>query len=345
MTHPLRMLSIGGVALAAAITLASCGGGGGGGSAQTGSLSLSITDAALDGLPETASVIVTFTGVELQPQTGDRVMFTFSEPKKINLVALTGNLSEPLLGDFDSDDRVTVPAGSYNWIRLAVDADQGEIDSYVDPDGIAESGDEVSMYIPSGAESGLKLNAASEKVIVAAGGEADFVIDFDLRRSLFLKDPTQGTDDYKLRPTIRIVNRLEVGSIAGTATKDFVDAELAKGTGTACAVYVFPGPASPLDDIDAGADGTDAADGPEPITSASLEAVPEGADAASATEYTYEVGFLAAGDYTLAVTCQADLDNATGDTDDDATVFFSDPLEVSLTAGEQKTDANFPATP
>ncbi|MDX1594762.1 MAG: DUF4382 domain-containing protein [Gammaproteobacteria bacterium] len=341
MNTSIRNLILGGFAFAAAVSIASCGGGGGGGSASTptGSMSLSVTDAAIDTLPETARVMITFTGVELQPQDGERVEFTFDNPKTIDLLALTGNLSEPLLGDHDSDERVTVPAGSYNWIRLAVNAQQGQLDSFVDPDGIDDSGDEVSLYIPSGDQSGLKLFAASNKVFVAENGEADFVIDFDLRNSVFLAETPGG--DYRLRPTIRIVNRLEAGSIAGTATTEFVDAEKARHPESAvCAVYVFAGPESPVDDIDEGADGTDAADGPEPLSSASLEEVLDDSDPPVVTGYTFEVGFLDAGTYTLAVTCQANLENAEGLTDDDETVLFSAPIDVEVTAGDP-TPAEF----
>ena len=326
-----RSMLLGGSVLAAAVALASCGGGGGGGTAtvQTGSLSLAITDAQIAGLPDGAKVIIKMTGIELKPQNGPAVQFDFDPPKEIDLLSLTGNLSEPLLED------VTVPAGSYNWIRLKVMAGKGLFESYVDMTGDGLSGDDVSLFIPSGDQSGLKLNAANGKVVVTAGGQSDFTIDWDVRKSVFINDPV-GFPDYRLRPTIRIVNNIEVGSISGTVTTDLVDT-LSNQEGATCAVYAFPGPFSPLDDIDDGVDGTDADDGPEPITSANLE--PVVVDEA-VTAWTYTLGFLASGDYTLGLTCDAELDLP--DEDNDDTVIFGDQADVAVEANIEKV-VDFPA--
>jgi hypothetical protein len=67
------MIALSGVAL----TLTACGGGGG---SSTGTLNLSLTDAPLD---EAESVAVNFTGVELQPAGGERVMFDFTAPDPV----------------------------------------------------------------------------------------------------------------------------------------------------------------------------------------------------------------------------------------------------------------------
>ncbi len=320
-----RNLTLGGLAFAVATALAACGGGGGSASAQTGTLSLAITDAPIAGLPETAAIWITINGVELKPQNGEALQFDFDPPKEVDLLSLTGNLSEPLLED------VEVPADSYNWIRLKVSAARGQFDSWVDMNGDgAIDPDDVSLFIPSGDQSGLKLNAADSKVVVTAGGQADFTIDWDARKSVFINDPA-GFPDYTLRPVIRIVNNLKVGSVSGTVTTDLVDS-LSDQPGATCAVYAFPGPFSPLDDIDDGVDGTDADDGPEPITTANLEPVP---DAVSPTSWSYTLGFLAAGDYTLGLTCDAERDLPGEDNDDDhpdpdKRVIFGDQAEVSV---------------
>jgi len=328
-----RSTLIGGAALAAAVALASCGGGGGSAStAQTGSLSLAITDAQIAGLPDEAKVWITFDGVELKPQDGPAIQFDFNPPEVIDLLSLTGNLSEPLLVDEE------VPAGSYNWIRLKVQAARGQFDSWVDMNG--DGGvdpEDVSLFIPSGDQSGLKLNAADSKVVVAAGGQSDFTIDWDVRKSVFINDPA-GLPDYRLRPVIRIVNNLEVGSISGTVTTGLVES-LSDQDGATCAVYAFPGPLSPLDDIDDGVDGTDAADGPEPITSANLE--PVVVDTVT-TEWIYTLGFLAVGDYTLGLTCDAELDLP--DEDNDDTVIFGDQAEAAVTPNTE-TIVDFPSPP
>ena len=79
-------------------------------------------------------------------------------------------------------------------------------------------------------------------MVVAAGGQSDFTIDWDARKSVFVN---KGDPYYRLRPVIRIVNNLEVGSVSGTVTTDLVDA-LSDQVGATCAVYAFPGPFSPV---------------------------------------------------------------------------------------------------
>jgi hypothetical protein len=305
-----RSVTLGGAALAAAVALASCGGGGGGAT-----------------LPDGAKVIITVTGVELKPQQSEAVQIDFDPPKVIDLLSLSGNASELLFQDEE------VPADSYNWIRLKVLAGRGQFDSFVDMTGDGLTGDDVSLFIPSGNQSGLKLIAASDKIVVEPDGEVDFTIDWDVRKSVFINDP-QGFDDYVLRPVIRIVNDLEVGSISGTVTTELVD-NLSDQEGATCAVYAFPGPLSPLDDVDQGVEGTDADDGPEPITSANLE--PVVVDEV-VTAWSYTLGFLEAGAYTLGLTCDAELDLP--DEDDDDEVLFGDQAEV--TAGAD-TVVDFPS--
>jgi hypothetical protein len=121
----------------------------------TGKLSLAITDAPVDGA---TAVVVQFTGVEVKPAEGSARSFTFDAPRQIDLLALTGTDSELLL------DEVEVPAGRYNWVRLAVDADEdGVTDSYIDLD----DGSRHELEVPSGAETGLKLVSGFR---VPAGG-------------------------------------------------------------------------------------------------------------------------------------------------------------------------------
>jgi hypothetical protein len=280
------------------LLLSACGGGGGDGSG-TGTLTLSITDAPVDGA---TAVVVEFTGVELKPAAGGRVVFDFDTPRQIDLLALQGNESATLL------DGVEVPAGNYNWIRLKVNAEKGTLDSYVELDGTTR----WSLFIPSGEQSGLKLVSG---FTVAQGGIADFTIDFDLRKSVH--DP-EGQDDYFLRPSLRLVDNLEVGSIYGTVSESLVDdSSCTSGN----AVYLYAGHGATVDD-------TGSAN--EPLTSA-----PVVLDEDSG-EYRYEIGFVAEGPYTIAFTCQA-VDDLPGQDDD---VDFVGEADVDVTAGVE-TEHNF----
>ena len=267
----------------------------------TGKLTLGITDAPVDGA---TAVVVQFTGVEVKPADGSARSFDFDAPRQIDLLALTGTDSELLLED------VEVPSGRYNWVRLKVDANEdGVTDSYIDLD----DGSRHELEIPSGDESGLKLNTGFS---VPAGGEASFTLDFDLRKSVH--EPMDAGDSYKLRPTLRIVDNSRIGAIAGTVQSELVS------EGCAPAVYVFSGSGVTPDDVDA----TE----PDPVSSAMPELN------AGTGDYDYTVGFLGEGPYTVSFTCDADADNP--ETSD--TLAFSNTQDATVVA-DQVTTVNFPA--
>jgi len=289
----------------AAMLLAACGGGDG---VSTGSLNLSLTDAPVDIADE---VVVEFYGVELQPANGPRISFDFTsrcalDPAscQLDLLALTGGASSLIL------DAEMVPSGQYNWLRLLVNAQPNVRDSY-----IVVGGQEFELRIPSGDESGLMLNRG---FVVPAGGMSDFTIDFDLRKSVH--DPV-GSSDYILRPTLRIVDNAEVGTLSGSVDPSF----FASGTCTGAVYVFFDGTAGAPDDED-GVGG-----GPDPITSA---LVPD--DGA----YKYKVAFLSEGSYHIAFTCDAAADDPAVD-DGIATVSFLSEATVSVTAGAD-TNYDFP---
>ena len=271
--------------LGAVMTAAGCGGSDGDGSPGSGTLSLQITDAAVDSAEH---VYIQFSGLEIQAAGGMRTTLYYCQdpadptktlvsqtpcttpaaPKQIDLLMLSGGLAEVLLNPF------TLPAGRYVWIRLMVDT-AGTRDSYIVVGGV-----EHEFRIPSGDETGLKLNRGFN---VPAGGSADFTIDFDLRKSVHLT----GTGEYLLRPTLRLADNAVTGAIAGTVNAALVPA------GCTPAVYVFEGGGVTPDDID----GTPA----DPVTTAPVKL--------DSGTYKYKAAFLEAGTYTVAYTCQAALDD------------------------------------
>jgi hypothetical protein len=253
------------------ILLAACGGGGGSGG--TGVVSLAITDAPVDGVDQ---VWVQFQSVELKPKNGSAIRFDFDTPLSVDLKTLDGNNTEVLL------NKEEVPAGEYNWIRLIVNAAfDGEFDSYV----MTETGDQVEIRVPSGE---LKLVSG---FTVVQGGEASFVIDWNLRMGL-TRPP--GQDGYLLKPAHRIIDMQAYGGIEGTVdtallTRDSCTSDLNTGEGNE--VYVFAGAGVTPDDVD----GVD----PDPVTTARVRLN----DASG--NYEYSLPFMAPGPYTVAFTCQA----------------------------------------
>lgn len=236
---------------------------------STGRAKLDVTDAPVDGATK---VVVEFTGVELQPASGDRLNFDYTTPRRIDLLALTGVESATLL------DQV-VPSGSYAWVRLKVNTSRTALNSYIELD----DGSQHPLFIPSGAESGLKLNGG---VTIPAGGVGAFTVDFDLRKSVH--EPQNAGDAYFLRPTLRLVDSGQVGAIRGTVAVTSVP------TGCSPAVYVYSGSGVVPDDVG----GTT-----PPYDSAIVELN------TTSGAYEYTLGFLPAGAYTVAYTCQANLDD------------------------------------
>ncbi|HET7371176.1 MAG TPA: DUF4382 domain-containing protein [Gammaproteobacteria bacterium] len=286
---------------ALALTLAACNGSDSDTTSepQTGTLSLAITDAPID---SAQSVVVVFTGVELHGAGGAKT-FDFDSPKSIDLLKYQGSNAAVLL------DGATVDAGNYQWIRLEVDAGQ----SYITLD----DGSRHDLVIPSGAESGLKLVSG---ITVPAGGAADFTIDFDLRKSI--NAPADSSTAYKLRPALRLINNVEVGTIEGSVANTLTIGTLSIADATCGpAVYVYAGANTIPGDVD-----TSTASDDQPLTSADLTLNN------TTGAYDYTIGFLTEDDYTLTVTC-AKLDAP----DQADTLNFVATKTASVTVNETTT--------
>ncbi len=276
---------------------------------DSGSFSLAITDAPVDSANE---VVVEFAGVSIQPADGEVIEFIFDEPKSIDLLNLQGTASKPLLSD------ETLPAGDYEWIRLHVNAENdGVLDSYIEING-----DMIELWVPSGAQTGLKLVSG---FTVGAGAEVDFTIDFDLRKSVTLPGPPGGdmaVGGAILKPALRLVNNVVVGSIAGTVNETLVSEQCANPDVSTGAVYVYSGADATLADVSGGEN--------DPLISAFVNFEDDA--------YRYEVGFLTEGDYTVANTCGATND----DPEADDTLTFVGPATVAVVANTE-TELNFEA--
>jgi hypothetical protein len=217
------MLTAAGVCLA----LSACGGGGGGDAAPTqaatGTVRISITDAPVD---DVSVVNVQFGGVTLKPQSGERIEINFDTPKDIDLLTLTGGRTTELLPD------TTVPAGRYNWVQLAVNA---EFDNVFDSYAMTPTG-QVELRVPS--NTGLKLVSG---FTVTQNQTTDLIIDWDLRKAL--SDPKEWPGLH-LQSALRVTDMSSFGTLRGAVvealvTDDECTNDLAAQTGNA--VYVYQG--------------------------------------------------------------------------------------------------------
>lgn len=239
---------------------------------RTGELSLQVTDAPVDSAEQ---VVIRFTGISYKPAGGAPLQAVFDAPKDIDLLALAGGDAAPLVSN------AVLPAGAYEWLRLDVDAAFDTVyDSY-----IVIAGNQYELHVPSGSESGLKLNGG---FTVPQGGVASYTLDFDLRRAIV--EPV-GQPGYFLKPVIRMVNNAQVGTLAGVVDGALL-ASLCTGSATG-AVYLYQGADVTPDDVD----GLDA----EPVASGSVTMQGDG-------NYHYTIAFLNPGSYTATYTCDTAVD-------------------------------------
>jgi hypothetical protein len=282
------------LALLLAASVTACGtdsssSGGSSGSSEDG-FSLRVTDAPFD---DTSIVQITFVGVRLKQAGGGWIDIPLSalSASTIDLAQLQGSESEELVGDYD------VPAGDYTEMRLIVDESRSKV--------VETLGAEFELKIPSG-EIKIKGDFTVSEIQPTLA-----VADLDLRQSLKKTGPFYNMQS----PVVRLV----VGGNFGHA-RGMVDSLLLI---TPCSdtlpdtfnsVYVFEGHDIAPDDIDN--------NDPEPVTTSKITF-----DLAS-SGFKYEAAFLPPGEYTIAFTCNANLD--TLDNSEDLMFFGTKNITIKV---------------
>jgi len=273
------------------LILSGCGGSGSGlDGTETGFVTIAISDGPVH---DAEKVCITFDSVELKPAGNGRSFTIDLDPsEKINLLDFQGANAAPIL------EREEVPAGAYEWVRLGVDANKGSNGGAGDTGG-AECDGEASyivmddesvhnLFVPSGNQTGLKLVAG---FVVPVNGSIDATADWDLMQSVTA--PPGLDPDVILKPTIRLVDNVEVGTLAGLVANDLVN-----DVGCDPSVYVFN------DGVTPNAITTDADDPEDPVATAMVN---EQMNNDGTTTYHYEIGFLLAGrSYEAAYTCDGE---------------------------------------
>ena len=243
----MKKMDFSALALVVTTILSACGGGGGGSPPQTAPLTLRVTDSPIDQTLIDA-VCIRFTRVTVHYAGQDEVTLDYnplpsqvssathcmtsnvwngqSPVPPVRLSALGGPLTVALA------ESLQVPVGRITWIRLHF-----ATGSYV----IETNGGERALTCASceptdnNAGRGFKLNRTFE---LESGGLA-LTVDIDLLNSLH-----EDSGGYALRPTARIENTAELGTIAGlVADSRIPPASRYVGTlvETGCAVYVYNG--------------------------------------------------------------------------------------------------------
>ncbi|HJV22950.1 MAG TPA: DUF4382 domain-containing protein [Holophagaceae bacterium] len=176
---------------------------GGGSSNDSAAMNVHVTDGPISGYQE---INVHIQSVEIK---GDGGWITLGTPDvTLNLLTLTGGLSQTLASG------ATLPAGHYGQMRLIL----GSGNTVKLADGSVHD-----LTVPSGLQTGIKLIVSFD---VAAGTTKDVWIDFDAAHSIQLV-ATGASNKFMLRPTVRAVDKVATGSIAGTFTDAASSAPLA----------------------------------------------------------------------------------------------------------------------
>ncbi|HEY9200701.1 MAG TPA: DUF4382 domain-containing protein [Gammaproteobacteria bacterium] len=269
------------------------------------SITISLTDAVVD---SAAKVVVQFSGLTIKDESAADIEYNFESPRSIDLLSLQGTVFEDLISD------QVIPVGKYTSIRLHVNVEDGVDDTYIE----LTDGSRHELSIPSGNQSGLKINRGFE---LTETEDLHLMIDFDLRKSVVLSN-----NGYKLRPTLRLVNMDDMQHISGNIDAALLTADHCNDSDpeTGNAVYLFEGHDVSADDIDNR--------NPDPLTSAAVHL-----NSANG-QYEYTIAFMPPGEYTLAFTCQADLDNP--ETDDAIIFSYSENIQLEATEGSPEPAVN-----
>ncbi len=132
-------------------------------------------------------------------------------------------------GQTDLLAEAEVPVGEYTQMRLVISSGQIKLTNEATFD----------LTVPSGASSGLKLNATFE---VAEGQTTELLMDFDLSRAFDVipgsaVDSIDEIQEFRFSPTlhgaIRVVQASEVGQISGAVTDAATTGPIASASVTA----------------------------------------------------------------------------------------------------------------
>ncbi|MDX1637585.1 MAG: DUF4382 domain-containing protein [Balneolaceae bacterium] len=175
---------------------AACDNGGTGADSNLGTLEVRLHDAPAS----YDAVNVYVERVEINREESDEGWMTISEPRQTyNLLELT-NGAYAVLGD------TTLEAGTYNQIRLILSSDGHSV---------VIDGQEKSMKVPSGSNTGIKLNVNAE---IEEDLQYTLLLDFDASRSVVKRGRGQANPEYLLKPVISASNQAVTGNIDGTVS-------------------------------------------------------------------------------------------------------------------------------
>ncbi len=266
-------------------------------------LDIDLTSGSIDEIDE---VVLQINAIELRREDGSTRKIELDPTADPDLLDYRDGELFSLVGGED------VGTGSYNGVRLLYDSDGSTLHRSED-----DAGEDIDIEVPS--------SPAYAEVDFSLGedDQEQLVIELDPRFSLIDRTDA-GSNDYQLQPVLRAAIASTTGSIGGRIDDSLVTGNACRRDGRAIgegvAIYVYEGTiTTPFDFVSSASN--------RPIAAARLRG--------SANNYRYEIGLLAPGDYTVALTCDADRDAPLTDEDQTATVVFRVTETATVEEGEQ----------
>jgi hypothetical protein len=261
--------------------------------------SLRVTDAPIDNL---VKVVIQFTAIEMKLESGEWFKYTLPAPQPIDLLSLQGLTTADLLIN------MPIKPGDYKQLRFIVD--NAPMANHVEKVG----GGVENLDIPNGSTVGLKVR---QKFTIPNNRQMNFTVDFDLRKSV---KRNRSNGRYRLKPKMRFAVDTDVGLIRGAVAPILlIDPSCSDvDVDTHNAVYVYNGHNLIPDDIN-----ELSLLNVEPTTTTTINYNPVNG------LYLYEAAFLPAGDYTVAFTCNSNLEDL--EADDDLKFFQTTEVTVLVT--------------
>lgn len=156
----------------------------------TGSMVVKLHDAPVD----YDEVNISVARVEVNNTETDSGWVVISEPDE------TYNILDLVNGDMAVLADAELEVGTYEQIRLILN----------DENTVVIDGKSYELFVPSGEQTGLKLNINAE---IREGIQYTLLLDFDANRSVVKRG---NQDLYNLKPVVRATNEAITGNISGT---------------------------------------------------------------------------------------------------------------------------------
>jgi hypothetical protein len=192
----------------------------------TGTVVVRLTDAPSDDL-QSATIYVSQVTVKGSGVSADEQVISNTKAS-YDLLTLQSGITATL-------GSAAVPTGTYSQIRLLVDSARVVLKT---GHTFADGSSTAKLTVPSGSESGLKVNLSPPVEVTA--GQTVLLIDFDVSQSFIFQGPHDHPNSISFRPVLHATALDVAASISGTVTPLTANATVYAIQGTDTAATAFP---------------------------------------------------------------------------------------------------------